>query len=457
MKRLVKFICIIGIILCLIFLSSILFRSEFFKDIFLTKGLSIKNLDNAKFDGENVYASLETNESIFYKDLWCIATEFNITPSLDDDWQQIIDNKCNIKIDNTDKYIYIRNKDKIGEPTLISDYISSIVDISPTVKENLKLIKDETKALDVIIRTVGSPDTSITYVSDDENVAKIEDNTIIAVNDGSTKITISDNYGNSKAINVDVTSLITLPQINNKKPYLKYKQYTQEEAKILDEYLAYQISEAGDNTRAGVVAAARFLSLEFKQRVPYFLENGRITHFNHKRPYCDGEGRYYHKGLYLSTDKYADIEKSVAGPIMWGGYIKEWSTDNGIMPNGLDCSGFVCWCLYNGGFDLGDIGGGLSEDGVPTLSDIGIMKRIKMDLLESGTVKAGDLVMYDGHIGIIIGIDDSSVTVAETLHHGIGIYVTKFTYKGLVNSDFTHIIDMSEQYKVDGNYTAMWE
>ena len=233
-------------------------------------------------------------------------------------------------------------------------------------------------------------------------------------------------------------------------------QYTTEQAHLLDEYLFYQVGQAGYKTRAGVVAAARFLTLEFKYRIPYFLENGRVTHFNHQRPYCDGEGRYYHMGLYLSKDKFKDIEKSSAGPAMWGAYIKEYSTDNGIIRNGLDCSGFVCWCLKNGGYDFGDIGGGLSEGGVPTLSDIGIMKKITMQLLNTGTVKAGDLVMLDGHIGIIIGIDDTYVYVADTLYYSKGTWVTKFTYQGLVNSTFTHIIDMSEQYKEDGNYTNMW-
>ena len=455
-KTILKFICVIGILLCVLFLTFILMVNRVIPtpSFLINNSLKIKNLGSITSDGTNTYVLLETYDSIFNNDLWCIATQYDIKPSLEDDWQKITDNKCILKINDTDKYIFIRNNDKIGNSYVISDFVSSIIKID--VKENIKLIKDETYEINTTLSTIGSPDTTLLFISEDENVAKVENNKIIAIDDGSTKINIYDNYGNKKSINVDVTSLITLPTINNSKPYLKYMQYTQEEAKILDEYLAYQISEAGDHTRAGVVAAARFLSLEFKQRVPYFLENGRITHYNHQRPYCDGEGRYYHKGLYLSTDKYEDLEKIVAGPMMWGGYIREWSTDNGMMPNGLDCSGFVCWCIYNGGFDLGDIGGGLSDGIVPTLSDIGILKRITMSLLESGTVKAGDLVMNDGHIGIIIGIDENNVYVADTLHHGVGTYVTKFTYQGLINGTFTHIIDMSEQYVDDGNYTAMW-
>ena len=31
------------------------------------------------------------------------------------------------------------------------------------------------------------------------------------------------------------------------------------------------------------------------------------------------------------------------------------------MPNGLDCSGFVTWSLYNSGLDVGDIGAGIND------------------------------------------------------------------------------------------------
>lgn len=451
-----KWICFILIICCFIDISIHIIKSDEFNGVVLKKGLTIKNLNNISYDNENVYAELETYNLIIKKDLWCIATEGEIPPDFNDvDWQQIVNNKCKIKISNDDKYVYIRDKKNVGEKIIISDYISCIAKID-IKNNNIKLVKDEKKKIDTTLKTIGAPDTTITYISEDENIAKIESDEIIGINDGKTKISVSDNYGNSEVINVEVTSLITLPQINNRKPFIKNMQYTQEEAKTLDEYLFYQIDEAGYKTRAGVVAAARFLSLEFKYRIPYFVENGRLTHFNHQRPYCDGEGRYFHRGLYLSTDKFEDIEKSVAGPAMWGAYIREWSEDNGVIKNGLDCSGFVCWCLINGGFDeLGDIGGGLSE-GLPTLSDYGVSQRITMDLLKSGKVKAGDLIGYDGHIGIIIGIDDSHVYVADTLYHSKGLWATKYTYRELVNSHFTHIYDYTEIYKEEGNYTNMW-
>ncbi len=451
--KVIEWIAVIIIIFALIFITLIIIKDKDLRENILNKGLVIKDISNIFVDNESVYACVETANFIFEKDLWCIATDSEKTPDIDGNWQKIIDNKCNLKIDSDDKYIYIRDTKNVGVKNNISDYISCIAKIE--VNNDIKLIKDERKKINANPIIIGKPDMTITYASKDENIARVENDEIIGVNDGITEILVSDNYGNTEIINVEVTSLITMPQINNKKPFISYMQYTEEEAKILDNYLFYQIDEAGYKTRAGVVAAARFLTLEFQYRIPYFVENGRITHFNHQRPYADGEGRYYHRGLYLSKDKYADLEKSVAGPMMWGGYITEWSTDNGKMKNGLDCSGFVCWCLINGGFDIGDIGGGLSE-GLPTLSDYGVSQKITMELLESKTVKAGDLIGLDGHIGIIIGVDDEHVYVADTLYYTKGTWVTEYTYKELVNSSWTNIYDYTEIYEKEGNYTNMW-
>lgn len=457
--NIIKWIAIFICIFCFIGISIFVVRSDGFRGVVLEKGLAVKKLKNVSYDDENVYASIETYNLIIDKELWCIATDSETAPAFNDEWQQIVDNKCNIKIDSSDKYIFIRDNKNVGERINISDYISTIakIEINNKVNDEIKMIKEETKKLDITLKTVGNPDKTLMYKSEDENIVKVENGEIVGIDDGETKIIVSDNYGNTETINVEVTSLITLPKINNKKPFISNMQYTQEEAEILDEYLFYQIDEAGYKTRAGVVAAARFLSLELEYRIPYFVENGRLTHFNHQRPYCDGEGRYFHRGLYLSKDKFEILEKSVAGPAMWGAYIREWSEDNGIIRNGLDCSGFVCWCLINGGFDqLGDIGGGLSE-GLPTLSDYGVSQRITMELLESGKVKAGDPIGYDGHIGIIIGVDNEHVYVADTLYHSKGLIVTEFTYRELVNSDFTHIYDYTEVYGgAEGNYTNMW-
>lgn len=441
-------ICLLLVILYFLLIGT---KTDFFRIHFLHKGLEIKSIECFSNNGE-AYLDIGTYDLMVDKPLWCIATDEEQVPQFNDEWQLVRDNSCKLQVDQNDKYIYIRDEKNVGEKYLITDYASIITKIE-TDKQSIELIKDEKYTINLDISYVGNPDKTLIFKSENEDVAKIEGNDIIGVGDGKTKIVIKDKYQNTCEIEVQVTTLITLPQINNSKPFLKNIKYTAEEAKILDEYLFKEVKEAGDGTRAGVVAAARFLTLQFKYRIPYFLENGRLEHQNHS--YADGEGRYYHKGLYLSADKFKNIEKSSAGPAIWGTYIKEYSTDNGMMPNGLDCSGFVCWCLKNGGFDFGDIGAGPGGSYL-TLAEVGKSQRITMDLLNSKKVKAGDLIGFNGHMGIIIGVTNEKIYVADTLYYTKGTWAQGYTYQELVKSNFTHIYDMNEAYGNDGNYTNMW-
>ena len=127
------------------------------------------------------------------------------------------------------------------------------------------------------------------------------------------------------------------------------------------------------------------------------------------------------------------------------------------MKNGLDCSGFVTWAMYNGGYDPGDIGAGPGE-WYKTLPDLGKSQPITLSLLKSGKVKAGDLIGWNGHIGMIIGITDTHIYTADTIYYSKGLVATEYTLEAMAyNSYFTHIYDMSDYYEEDGNYSAMWK
>lgn len=69
----------------------------------------------------------------------------------------------------------------------------------------------------------------------------------------------------------------------------------------------------GLNTRAAVVEAARFMTLEFSKRIPYFAENGRLSLNG-----IDAEGRYYKSGMFLNESRYTSVKKSMYGPAAWG-------------------------------------------------------------------------------------------------------------------------------------------
>ena len=66
---------------------------------------------------------------------------------------------------------------------------------------------------------------------------------------------------------------------------------------------------------------------------------------------------------------------------MWGAPINELSTGI-IRSNGLDCSGFVSFALYNAGFDPGDIGAG-PDDNFATIPGYGVEYDLTEDILRS--------------------------------------------------------------------------
>lgn len=368
-------------------------------------------------------------------------------------------NKCKTILEKKDYNISLMYKDdEISNIEKLSKLTNPIIDIK-LLEEKIYLTENETFLIKKDITSIiDTP--QVKYYSEDENIAKVNKQGLITgLKNGKTNIVIEDLYKNKYNLEVNVTNLLQKAKIDNKKPFLKCNQYTEEQASLLDEVLAFRIKQAGKGTRAGAVAAARFLSLEFPYRIGYFLETGRLNNY-YTINYVDGEGRYYHEGLYLSKSKFKDIKASFSGPAIWGCPLTEYDDENiTVRSNGLDCSGFVTWALKNGGLDPGDIGagGGYVKDTVESLSTIGEFKPITKDLLINKKIKAGDLASIWGHIAMIVGIDENHIYVAEEYYHSKGLTVITFTYDEFVYGDyFTHVVLMDDYYKEDGNYTNMW-
>ena len=326
------------------------------------------------------------------------------------------------------------------------------VDFEIVGVDKIYLAIGEVKELDYEIETSETleEDLKLIYISSDNNIFNVKDNKIIGLNVGKNYLKVKC-LDKEKVVEVVVTNLINLPKYAQDKDYLNCKTFTEEEAKVLDEILEYDINLAGYETRAGVVAAARFLSLKFPYKINYYFENGRLN--STRRKHIDGEGRYYHKGLYLTENKYETLEEnaSTREPKMWGcdlyaNYTKSYSR------NGLNCSGFISWVLLNGGFDIGDLGAGSTEE--LDFTDLG--KKIDIDLnVIKNDIKVGDLVGIDGHIAIIIGIDEEKVYIAES--YIPSLKVREFTYQELVDSyEFKYVMLMDSVYKKDGNLKNMW-
>ena len=259
-----------------------------------------------------------------------------------------------------------------------------------------------------------------------------------------------------------VTRLIKEMDATAKREYFTCNMLSEEENELLDKILFDRVNRAGYKTRAGVIAAARFLTLESTYEVPYFYENGRLENYEPYK-YVDGEGRYYHRGLYLSPKKKNDIVARFVGPQMWGCYLQNYTDWGGVYvtgrlyPNGLDCSGFVTWALLNGGFDVGDIGAGIEPDH-KDVTDLGELVYLSDELMASGRVKAGDLIGLDGHAAILIGWDENNYYIAESLNTTKGVVATTVRRSDLVhNSIYKYVVLMDKIYGEQGNYTSYWK
>ena len=379
------------------------------------------------------------------------------------------DDKCKFDLENVTNYnFYLQNSHGTK---------SNIYKLSNAVDNVLSF----TYAEDVIYLTVGEEKEIKFYdIVIDKSIDydfKVKDEDIVAINGKKIKglkngETIIYTDKTKETLKVIVTDLLTLPYATkDKKEILSCNVYNEDEAKLLDNILEYKINEAGYQTRAGAIAAARFLTLEFKYRVPYFYETGRVKYENKdcnmtniNTRIIDGEGRYYHKGLYLANSKKSDITASKVGPAIWGCNMVNYEDKpeygfyvGKLMPNGLDCSGFITWALKNAGFSPGDVGAGDDPGRNCQCTDLGKLVKLNNDLLDSGDVKVGDLINWWGHIAMIIGIDkeNDKYYIAESLSYIGGVRAMIYSKKELIDT-FEYVVLMDDYYKEEGNYTNMW-
>ena len=303
-------------------------------------------------------------------------------------------------------------------------------------------------------------DYKLTWSSENEDIVSISDGKIVGINLGTSVVTLKSESGKKAEVSVMVTDLIRKPELDDKKKFLPCHAYTEEEAHIIDETLRTRVLNKGEGTRAALIETIRFMTLSFKYKVSYFYENGRMHESGVRK--ADGEGRYYHKGLYLSEDKFKDIKVSHKGPAIWGCPLTNLQDHNRYkpgakMPNGLDCSGFVTWSLYNSGLDVGDIGAGIN-DRHKDMSDVGEMHSLTYEYANSGDYKVGDVIARWGHTALIAGKDSEYLYIAESLLKGVRI--EKVSYKNPNSSlykYYAYINKMDKEYSKNDDYTDMWE
>jgi len=220
---------------------------------------------------------------------------------------------CTLTLEiNEDYKIYLKNEHRKTKEVNLTDYVDNILSFNFEDDVIYMVLGDE-KSLKYDELVIDKDKKLSKVVSSDNNVVSIDNGVMKANNTGECEVKTGD-----KSIKIIVTDIISKPYYQDKKKeIIPCNQYSKSEAELLDKLLAFRINESGYQTRAGAVEAARFLTLEFKYRIPYFYENGRLNNYG-DQDYADGEGRYYHEGLYLTENKFKMIIASVNGPSPWG-------------------------------------------------------------------------------------------------------------------------------------------
>lgn len=366
--------------------------------------------------------------------------------------------KCKFDVKSGSYDIKVKNLN--NETRKIEDIDVSGIKSFELEGEKTYLALNETMKLTKILDYVGNPDTSINWSSDNKDIVEVNDGKVTGKKVGEANITAITSDGKKDTIKVIVTDVIVPRKVDMNKKKITCHYYSEEEASLLDDILKTRIENKGLKTRAALIEAIRFMALSLEPKIPYFFENGRLEPYG-RMHFVDGEGRYYHKGLYLSENKKEDIEASFAGPAIWGCPLTNYDTSYGWTwgakyPNGLDCSGFITWALYNAGFDIGDIGSGVTE-GQADVSDLGEMHELTYEFANSGDFKVGDIIARDGHTAMIAGMDEENIYIAESLLKGV--VIETFSYKNK-NSKlyklYGYINTLDEFYESDGNYENMW-
>lgn len=201
------------------------------------------------------------------------------------------------------------------------------------------------------------------------------------------------------------------------------------------------VRTAGYKTREAVVAAGLYLSSYIDVHIPYFWSGG---HFHSYAGYEDSGDNFM--GV---SDKWGCSVK-----MQYGG--TGMQKDGQPYPFGLDCSGFIVWAIYNGGYYTGSPN---QELIVPTNSSI--LKKIGGIDIESSTlkdskgkVKPGDVIYRNGHVGLVVEVDDDKITIAEEKNYKNGLKISEVKYS---STNFTNIVYMDNFYKDYQKDSPMWD
>ena len=199
---------------------------------------------------------------------------------------------------------------------------------------------------------------------------------------------------------------------NNTKPFMKGNTYTSADRERLDALLKQVVNEAGYGTRAGVVAAARFIVGGLDYKVPY------------------QGGKYYNK-----------IGLNIGQKGAWGS-----------SGSGIDCYSFVAWARKQNGLSDDSFYSGKKYNTYDEVNNI----KVGDYLLTPCTSSVCKNAFKINHIALVIGIDDSYIYVAEATTGNINaLVVSKLDKRNLPKKGGLSLVK-HVSYTSEGNVTNMW-
>lgn len=183
-----------------------------------------------------------------------------------------------------------------------------------------------------------------------------------------------------------------------------------------NELIQDNVKSAGYGTRAGVVAAAVTLIGElgdnYGVKVPYYWGGG----------HADGV---------------------VVGALGYWGSTQCNTSANGRVYDrcGLDCSGFVPWAIKNGGFNM-------AQNLASNFKNISGARKVTLSS-SSAVVQPGDLLESDGHVVLVVAIDEENkqYICAEAAGYDYGVL---FVRRSFGSSGYWGV-DMEDYYNNESN------
>ena len=241
---------------------------------------------------------------------------------------------------------------------------------------------------------------------------------------------IKDVAGNKKRISCSIngngnnnTKLYSFKYDNNK-PVMKCNSYGENDRKNLESTLKMVIGASEYGSRASVVEAIRFLVGGLNYRIPYTTPKNETIDPNRIL------GIYEKEGL------------NIANKEAWG------CTVNGVV-QGIDGLNLIKWAFKNAGITFNE-----NLDGSKKLADV------------KNQIKPGDIVFTPctncsiaedySDIGIIIGIDDNKIYIAEAVKENYNsVIITELQKNNLPKTGKFSMIKQY-QYEKEGNLKLMW-